>query len=218
MSQDLPFMNSMPDPRNPETSAIVDLDIPSKTLDHLNRGLDNNNEFRDSTLPSSAKSVERRPFFDQESKQLRHRLIERILSVLIEVPHYQELELDMLYDNAKDRLAYLSSTEFVSVSNPQNSALLTCSTLAEWEKSKMIFSVNCLDKSLYPAFQFESHRPIPVISKILEELPEHMNSWQIAFWFETSNGWLGGTSPKDDLNRVDQVTVAARQKALAHCR
>ncbi len=217
MSQNLPLGNSTSDPRNPEASTFVNLDVPSVTLDHLTQVLENNNENRDS-IGSSKESVENRPFFDRESKLLRQRLIERILSVLIEIPHYQELELDLLYDNAKDRLAYLSSTEFVSISNTRNSTQLSGSLLAEWEKNKMIFSVNCFEKLLYPAFQFKSHRPVPLISRILKELPEYMNSWQIAFWFESGNGWLGGARPKDSLNRVDQIMVAARQKALAHCR
>ncbi|MFT5504906.1 MAG: hypothetical protein ACI8XC_002623 [Gammaproteobacteria bacterium] len=45
--------------------------------------------------------------------------------------------------------------------------------------------------------------------KILVALPKTMTPWQIALWFASGNGWLGGVSPQDSLVNVDEVIAAA---------
>lgn len=58
-------------------------------------------------------------------------------------------------------------------------------------------------------FQFDHGQPLPAIRKILVALPKTMTPWQIALWFASGNGWLGGVSPQDSLVNVDDVVAAA---------
>lgn len=213
MSDNLPIMNSTSQQKSPEVSHSTHVGLPDSALDNLARILDQGSDTTDATN-FSKKPSEPRQLFDQAANQLRQKIIERFTAILIDVPEYETFEFDWAYDNAKARLTYLTATEFVS---SETSAHPNSSILSEWEKNKMIFSVNCFEKLLYPIFQFEANSPKPVIKGILSELPDHMNSWQIAFWFESNNGWLGGNTPKESLDRIDEIIVAAQQKALAHC-
>ena len=216
MSHNLPIMNSTSQQKSPEVSNSTNVGLPDSALDNLARILDQGSDTTDATIFSTKRS-EPRQLFDQAANQLRQKIIEQFIAILIVVPEYETFEFDLAYDNAKARLEYLSATEFVSVNPSETSTRLNGSILSEWEKNKMIFSVNCFDKLLYPTFQFEADSPKPVIKDVLRELPNHMNSWQIAFWFESNNGWLGGDIPKESLDRIDELMVAAQQKALAHC-
>ena len=69
-------------------------------------------------------------------------------------------------------------------------------------------------EDLFPAFQFADGKPLPIIKKILEALPEDMSPWQTAFWFKSSNGWLGGKTPQECLKNESKVIDAAEQLAL----
>ena len=216
MSHNLPIMNSTSQQKSPEVSDSTNVGLPDSALDNLARILDQRPAITDAAN-FSEKPNEARRLFDQAANQLRQKVIERFIAILIDVPEYETFEFDWIYDNAKARLEYLSATEFVSLDTSETSTRLTGSILSEWEKNKMIFAVNCFEKLLYPTFQFDANSPKPVIKEILRELPDHMNSWQIAFWFESNNGWLGGDIPKESLDRIDELMVAAQQKALAHC-
>lgn len=216
MSHNLPIMNSTSQQKFPEVSNPTNVGLPVSALDNLARILDQGSEITDAAN-FSKKPNEPRQLFDQAANQLRQQIIERFIAILIDVPEYETFEFDLAYDNAKARLEYLTATEFISLDPSGTSTRLNGSILSEWEKNKMIFSVNCFEKLLYPTFQFEANSPNPVIKEILSELPDRMNSWQIAFWFESSNGWLGGDIPKESLDRIDELMVAAQQKALAPC-
>ena len=131
--------------------------------------------------------------------------------------NFEGFEYDLAYKNAKLRVNYLSNNEFVTLRPSSQSNPASNSSLSNWEQARMIFSVNYMDQIAYPAFQFANTKPKAVIKRILKELPKEMTSWQIAFWFESNNGWVGGTSPKDCLDKVEQLVNAAQQEALAHC-
>ena len=208
-------MNSTSQQKFAEVATAANVGLRDSALDNLARILDQCSAETDAAN-FSEKPNQPRELFGQAANQLRQKTIERFIAILIDVPEYETFEFDLAYDNAKARLEYLSATEFVSSDTSETSTRLNGSTLSEWETNKMIFAVNCFEKLLYPTFQFEANRPNPVIKEILRELPDHMNSWQIAFWFESNNGWLGGDIPKESLDRVDELMVAAQQKALKH--
>ena len=151
-------------------------------------------------------------------RQLRwSELIDQHIAILTESCNFEGFEYDLAYKNAKLRVNYLSNTEFVTLRSSVQSTQASNSILSKWEQEQLIFSVNYLGQVAYPAFQFADNRPKAVIEKILKELPTEMSSWQIAFWFESNNGWVGGERPKDCLDKVEQLVKAAQQEALAHC-
>lgn len=97
-----------------------------------------------------------------------------------------------------DQISVLTLTEIAQRAglDPQHSAPLT------WRQSGQIFSVYHGDIEYYPTFQFDTNgQPLRVIEELLAILRGDQNrtEWQNAFWFVSSNGWLGGDAPMDRL-------------------
>lgn len=85
-------------------------------------------------------------------------------------------------------------------------------TAARWKKTGDIFSVQHRGKEYFPAFQFREGRPHPTVKKVLAVLPSRLSAWQRAFWFVSTNGWLGDTVPADMLDDPKPVVVAAERE------
>lgn len=78
------------------------------------------------------------------------------------------------------------------------------------EPRRTMFSVPFEGQERYPAFQFGMDgKPFPVIRDVLAILPDTMTPWQVAFWFVSSNSWLGGPAPRDHLDNAAAVIAAA---------
>lgn len=82
-------------------------------------------------------------------------------------------------------------------------------TAARWKKTGDIFSVQHRGKEYFPAFQFREGRPHPTVKKVLAVLPPRLSAWQRAFWFVSTNGWLGDKAPADMLDDSQAVVAAA---------
>lgn len=85
-------------------------------------------------------------------------------------------------------------------------------TAARWKKNGDIFSVQHRGKEYFPAFQFREGRPHPTIKEALAALPPRLSSWQRAFWFVSTNGWLDDKAPADTLDDPQSVVAAARRE------
>ena len=90
--------------------------------------------------------------------------------------------------NAEMRATYLKTTELYTAEDIQGPS-------AKWKRAGRVFAIQDGEKDLFPAFQFADGKPLPIIKKILEALPDYLSPWQTAFWFESGNGWLGGKNP-----------------------
>jgi hypothetical protein len=86
-------------------------------------------------------------------------------------------------------------------------------TAARWKKTGDIFSVHHRGTEYFPAFQFRDGRPHPTIGKALAMLPASLSPWQRAFWFVSTNGWLGDKTPAEMLDDPEAVVAAARHEA-----
>jgi hypothetical protein len=86
-------------------------------------------------------------------------------------------------------------------------------TAARWKKAGDIFSVQHRGKEHFPAFQFREGRPHPTVKKALAALPSRLSSWQRAFWFVSTNGWLDDKAPADVLDDPQAVVAAAGREA-----
>ncbi|MYD76862.1 MAG: hypothetical protein F4244_09735 [Gammaproteobacteria bacterium] len=143
--------------------------------------------------------------------------IEKLLEIIVyDMPSAgADPELDL--ENAKMRAAYLADTTLLTASqvreqsglNPRNKS----EPASRWKREKKIFAVRKGGINFYPAFQFEDGQPRPVIRKILAEIADAFTPWQVAFWFESGNGWLDGEEPQDCLDQVDDVVMAAKRLA-----
>jgi hypothetical protein len=85
-------------------------------------------------------------------------------------------------------------------------------TAARWKKAGDIFSVQHRGKEYFPAFQFREGRPHPTVKKALAALPPRLSPWQRAFWFVSTNGWLGDKAPADMLDDPKAVVAAAERE------
>jgi hypothetical protein len=85
-------------------------------------------------------------------------------------------------------------------------------TAARWKKTGDIFAVQHRGKEYFPAFQFLEGRPHPTVKKALAALPARLSSWQRAFWFVSTNGWLGDNAPADVLADPKAVVAAAERE------
>jgi hypothetical protein len=86
-------------------------------------------------------------------------------------------------------------------------------TAARWKKAGDIFSVQHRGKEHFPAFQFREGRPHPTIKKTLVALPARLSAWQRAFWFVSTNGWLGDKAPVDMLDDPEALVAAAKRES-----
>ena len=119
--------------------------------------------------------------------------------------------------NAEMRAQYLAETKLLTAIevraqsglNPRNKS----EPASRWKREGKIFTVRKGGVDLYPAFQFTDGAPKGVMKSVLAELAEDFTPWQIAFWFESGNGWLDGEAPQDCLGKPDEVVLAAKRLA-----
>jgi hypothetical protein len=120
-------------------------------------------------------------------------------------------------DNARERARFLSDVACLTskeiAQNAGHQAANASVTASRWKQQGRIFSVPSRGSELYPAFQFREGQPHPAVAKILRELPKQMSPWQIAFWFTSSNGWLRGAAPADQLDNEEAVVKAAHRES-----
>lgn len=85
--------------------------------------------------------------------------------------------------------------------------------LDEWETEGHIFSIQHAGCSLFPAYVFQDgteHGLIPDLKAILDVLRAKKDGWGIAFWFASSNGYIGNRRPQDVLfSEADKLLLAA---------
>ena len=86
--------------------------------------------------------------------------------------------------------------------------------LRAWLRDRRVFALEVEGRQLVPAFQLNSSgQPRPVVRDILARLPPELTPWQIAFWFISGYGWLGGASPCERLDDAEAVLAAAERLA-----
>ena len=81
-----------------------------------------------------------------------------------------------------------------------------------WLTERRVFSVPVDDGERFPVFQFADGEPLPVIGDVLAALPMEWSAWEVAFWFVSSNSWLGGPAPVAHLSNSAWVLSAARHE------
>jgi hypothetical protein len=122
------------------------------------------------------------------------------------------LALDEL--RARDRflaeIPTLTSAEVAECAASRSSN--RAATAQRWKKARQVFSVQHRGAERYPGFQFRDGRPHPAIAAALAALPARMSPWQVAFWFVSANGWLGGAAPRERLDAAEALVAAARRE------
>ena len=124
-------------------------------------------------------------------------------------------EFEMAIRNARRRAEYVARTKLLTTEDVCGQSGFKNTnkspSASQWKKAGKIFSLHWANNDLYPEFQFKNGKPRPVIKKILEKVADEFSPWQIAFWFESGNGWLGGDEPQDCLDNFNEVVWAAER-------
>lgn len=143
--------------------------------------------------------------------------IDALVSVYMRAPPNAEVER-LLYDsNAKARARFFgewqsfTSKDLAEIAGhgSRNRSM----TASRWKMKGKIFSIKHGGVEYFPAFQFEDGQPVETVARVLALLAERKSGWQLAFWFTSPNGWLGGRRPADVLKDGDAVLSAATHEA-----
>ena len=147
--------------------------------------------------------------------QLQDANMGKMPQVLLSDSPRAALDADLDTDNARLRAEYLQETRHLTSAQIRAASGLAprngSETASRWKREGRLFAVRRAGKDLYPAFQFVDGVPRPAIRKILAALPKDMTDWQIALWFASGDGWLGGDEPQKSLSEPNNVIEAARR-------
>jgi nucleoid DNA-binding protein len=150
-------------------------------------------------------------------KELTEKNIDALVELYLADDPVAEARRAIETDNARERARFLSEVACLTskeiAQNAGHQAANASVTGSRWKQQGRIFSVPSRGSELYPAFQFREGQPHPAVAKILRELPKQMSPWQIAFWFNSSNGWLRGAAPADRLDDEEAVVKAAHRES-----
>lgn len=161
----------------------------------------------------------------EKNAELRERRLEEMVDFMagqMLVPSTVDLEmaqrLAVRHARILNEFGSFTAEELADTNRSQAAAR---SALADnWRKRRQVFAVPHPDKTargrdVYPAFQFEDHKPIKAVAAILEAFGERKSAWKLALWFTSSNGWLPGSRRPVDLlaSDADAVIGAARRDA-----
>ena len=85
------------------------------------------------------------------------------------------------------------------------------SALARPIAQRELVSFTWRGQLLVPAFQFDLRdvRPKAGVGRIVAELRDAFDDWDIATWFASRNAWLGGVRPVDAADRNELAVLGA---------
>lgn len=164
--------------------------------------------------------VERNGAFHVEVSSSRHgaidmeRLIESMLpsSVPSSVAVLQARRNAAAREKLLQEFGALTSSEVADLagSRASNKAALA----NRWKQEGRIFPVTHHGQTLFPAYQFDGEgQPRPVIAQVLSTLGKQSRDWELALWFLSARGSLGGKRPVDLLeSHPGEVAEAARRE------
>jgi len=174
--------------------------------------------------PDTNGDPERRALYaivDKLLPDVRARHLERKIEQLLDVvadthDPMAEFHAAVAADNTAIRQRFMHEVETLSSAEVATAAGHEAKnrhqTAARWKAQARVFAVPYQGQDRFPTFQFDADgKPLPLIKKVLEVLPASRTPWQTAFWFVSSNSWLGGPAPRDML--ADEVAVL---EAAAH--
>lgn len=156
-------------------------------------------------------------------KNREDRLLNAILESSVELPPVPETFLKLARRRARAMNRVFKSANWLTAAQLSELAGFSMKNPgaqpSKWKKDRKIFAVQHNNSSdLFPAYALDpdnDHRPLPVVAKVLRIFGERHDAWDIAFWFNSGNGYLGGKAPKDVLKaKPDLVVKAAENEVL----
>lgn len=87
-----------------------------------------------------------------------------------------------------------------------------------WLHDDRLISFSHRGLEYFPVFAFgdsTEYRPTPEFGKVVKVLSEKKDGWGIAFWFASSNTFLGGKRPKDLLRSTPERVCCAAEEEVS---
>ncbi|KWV76349.1 hypothetical protein [Pseudomonas fluorescens] len=113
----------------------------------------------------------------------------------------------MLVEEGKQRI--ISSRDWLTVAELSELTAQTVDELKAEVYSLMsdgrIFAIRYEGVDYFPIYAFDAndgYQPAPALKAVIEILATRKDAWGMAFWFGSSNSYLGGRQPKEVL-RID---------------
>ncbi len=147
------------------------------------------------------------------------RKIEQLLDVLADTHDpMAEFHTTVAADNTAIRQRFMHEVETLTsaevAGRAGHEAKNRHQTAARWKAQARVFAVPYQGQDRFPTFQFDADgKPLPLIKRVLEVLPANRTPWQTAFWFVSSNSWLGGPAPRELLDDEAAVLEAAAHES-----
>lgn len=147
------------------------------------------------------------------------RKIEQLLDVLADTHDpMAEFHTTIAADNTAIRQRFMHEVETITsaevAGRAGHEAKNRHQTAARWKAQARVFAVPYQGQDRFPTFQFDADgKPLPLIKRVLEVLPANRTPWQTAFWFVSSNSWLGGPAPRELLDDEAAVLEAAAHES-----
>ena len=85
------------------------------------------------------------------------------------------------------------------------------STLARWIVERNVVHFAWQGTTLLPLFQFDRYRMLlnPIVLRVVRELRDAFDDWEIALWFVTPNASTNGVAPVDAFESNPLAALAA---------
>lgn len=201
--------------RQPVSSASLqelraDLDVQLQDLHKTLSQVRGRPQERLESVLESAASVGQMLTVLEEHETAKERMVEALLptSTILSAPAVLQARRNAAAREALiSEFGLLASTDVADLagSRATNRAALA----NRWKQEGRLFPVSHQGQTLYPAFQLDDHgQPRPVIAEVLAAFGwQGSRDWELALWFTTASGWLGGRRPVD-LLESDPAAVA----------
>lgn len=116
---------------------------------------------------------------------------------------------------AKGKRRILQSGDWLTAQDLSDLAELDATNyylIDEWRRSGQIFAIEHEGTEYYPSYGFDSaagYMPQAVLAEVIATLAPKKTEWGLAFWFGSSNSYLGGRLPKDVLRDEPAMVLEA---------
>lgn len=163
--------------------------------------------------------------FDEEADNLREQRLNEAIRFfareMIAGPSVSEMRmtarLGQRYARILDEFGFYTAAQLAQLAGSR--ARNRTAMADNWRRRGQVFSVPHPDEAagfgdVYPGFQFDaSHKPLPVIRRVLQAFNGGRLAWKLALWFTSNNGMLpDGARPVDLIQQdADEAIVRAAE-------
>jgi hypothetical protein len=145
---------------------------------------------------------------------------DQVIQILRRIFGSDRLGLGAVYESMREDTQSIQEDVFkeVKMISAEDAARLCALDVAGMSQMDVARAVERTKRAIYimkgrepvfPAYQFDYQGPKGIISGIIKTLSPYRSNWEIAVWLWGSNGWLGGASPMELLDRKPILVLDA---------